>query len=81
MRCVAMLNETVPLEATLTVEEFAAKIKYHNGSVLRAIRDGRIHAIPFGQGWRIPAAEARRILASGLPYRSSSRVILGKAAK
>ncbi len=76
------MNETVPpIEAAFTVEEIAAQIKYHPGSVLRAIRDGRIHALPFGQGWRIPAAEARRILATGLPYRSTSRVILGKATK
>lgn len=60
-------------ESLFTVEEIAVGIKYHPGSVLRAIRDGRIHAVPFGQGWRIPASEARRILATGLPYRSNTK--------
>lgn len=64
---------TLPIEPPLTVEAFAALIAYHRGSVLRAIHDGRIRALQFGQGWRIPAAEARRILATGLPYRSNAK--------
>jgi excisionase family DNA binding protein len=56
-------------DAALTVEELAARIKYHPESVRRAIRQGRIHALPFGAGWRIPAQEVARILTNGLPYR------------
>jgi excisionase family DNA binding protein len=63
----------LPIEPPLTVEAFAGLIDYHRGSVLRAIRDGRINALQFGQGWRIPAAEARRILATGLPYRAATK--------
>jgi excisionase family DNA binding protein len=63
-------NEALPIEAALTVEETAEKIHYHPESVRRAIRQGRIHALQFGQGWRIPASELRRILATGLPYSS-----------
>lgn len=66
-----MMNEANQTDATLTVEELAAQIKYHPESVRRAIRQGRIHALPFGTGWRIPAAEVRRILCEGLPYRSA----------
>ena len=51
------------------MEQLAAEIHYHPESVRRAIRQGRIHALPFGVGWRIPATEAARILAMGLPYR------------
>ncbi|HZL13173.1 MAG TPA: helix-turn-helix domain-containing protein [Verrucomicrobiae bacterium] len=57
-------------EAALTVEELAAQIKYHPESVRRAIRQGRINALRFGAGWRIPAREAARILTTGLPYSS-----------
>jgi len=62
-----MLNKALPIETALTVEEAAEKFHYHPESVRRAIRQGRIHALRFGQGWRIPAPEARRILAEGLP--------------
>jgi excisionase family DNA binding protein len=54
--------------AALTVEELAAQIKYHPESVRRAIRQGRINALRFGAGWRIPAPEVARILTTGLPY-------------
>ena len=57
-----------------TVEEVAGQIKYHPESVRRAIRQGRILALPFGTGWRIPAAELHRILTTGLPYRSGAKV-------
>lgn len=70
-----MLNQTILTDAALTVEELASAIKYHPESVRRAIRQGRIHALPFGVGWRIPAAEVRRILAAGLPYRSPAAVV------
>lgn len=69
-----MLNEPTSNDAALTVEEVARAIRYHPESVRRAIRQGRIHAIQFGAGWRIPAAELRRILATGLPYNSSNAV-------
>lgn len=55
------------IEAPLTVEDFAAKISYHPESVRRAIRQHRIKALKFGEGWRIPAPEVRYILENGLP--------------
>lgn len=67
-----MNNTSLPTEAAHTVEEVAAKIKYHPESVRRAIRQGRIHALPFGTGWRIPNTELERILTTGLPYRHTS---------
>ena len=63
-----MRDDAVLTNATLTVEELAARIKYHPESVRRAIRQGRIHALRFGAGWRITATEAARILTTGLPY-------------
>lgn len=68
-----MSYEALENEAALTVEELAARIKYHPESVRRAIRQGRIHALPFGAGWRIPPDEAKRILTNGLPYRTPTR--------
>jgi len=65
-----MVTNELSNEAALTVEELAAKIKYHPESVRRAIRQGRIKALRFGAGWRIPAPEAVRILTTGLPYNS-----------
>ena len=62
-----MAHEVVPIEAALTVEAAAEKFHYHPESVRRAIRQGRIRGLRFGQGWRIPAPEVRRILATGLP--------------
>ncbi len=52
----------------LTTEQLAAAISYHEESVRRAIRQGRIRALPFGRNWRIPPDEVARILAHGLPY-------------
>ena len=66
-----MTNKATQTDAALTVEELAARIKYHPESVRRAIRQGRIHALPFGAGWRIPAQEVARILTTGLPYHSA----------
>ena len=67
-----MVTQALPNEAALTVEELAARIKYHPESVRRAIRQGRIHALPFGVGWRIPPQEVAKILANGLPYRKAA---------
>ena len=66
-----MKLHTLQNDAALTVEELAAQIKYHPESVRRAIRQGRINALRFGAGWRIPAPEVVRILTTGLPYRSA----------
>jgi excisionase family DNA binding protein len=66
-----MLDNAIQTAAALTVEELAARIHYHPESVRRAIRQGRIHALPFGAGWRIPAQEVARILTTGLPYRAA----------
>jgi len=68
-----MLTKALPIEAPLTVEAAASLFFYHPESVRRAIRQGRIHAVRFGQGWRIPAPEVRRILAEGLPVSVSGR--------
>lgn len=38
----------------LTVEEFAARIKMHPGSVRRAIREGKIYASRPSMGLRAP---------------------------
>ena len=67
-----MVNSALLNDAALTVEELAARIKSHPESVRRAIRQGRIHALQFGAGWRIPAQEVARILTAGLPYRKAS---------
>ena len=64
-----MLKQVTPNDAALTVAEFAAQIRYHPESVRRCIRQGRIRALPFGTGWRIPLSEVCRILETGLPYR------------
>ena len=68
-----MLNQVIETESALTTEAFAEKIHYHPESVRRAIRQGRIHALPFGTSWRIPAGEVRRIMSTGLPYRSNTK--------
>jgi excisionase family DNA binding protein len=67
-----MLNQVLPTAPARTVEEVAALIHYHPESVRRAIRQGRIHALQFGAGWRIPAPEVARILTAGLPYRKGA---------
>lgn len=72
-----MKNEALTIEAAWTVEAAAEAIHYHPESVRRAIRQGRIHALRFGQNWRIPAPEVRRILTTGLPV---SVGVAGKAA-
>ena len=53
--------------AGATVDQLAAAIGYHPESVRRAIRQGRIRALPFGRTWRIPPDESARIFANGLP--------------
>lgn len=67
-----MFDAATQNNVALTVEELAAQIKYHPESVRRAIRQGRIHALQFGTGWRIPAPEVTRILTTGLPYRKGA---------
>lgn len=67
-------------EQAHTVESFAATIQYHPESVRRAIRQGRIRALRFGQGWRIPQAEVNRILTQGLPCPREDSVIATTAA-
>jgi excisionase family DNA binding protein len=67
-----MTNQVETNAPALTVEELAARIKYHPESVRRAIRQGRINALQFGTGWRIPAPEVQRILTNGLPYRKGA---------
>ena len=49
----------------LTVKEFAAKLKLHYNTVLRAIKNKRINTIRIGYGskaaYRIPISELERI--------------------
>lgn len=59
--------------AGLTTEELAAAIGYHPESVRRAIRQLRIHALPFGRTYRIPTIEVSRIMAHGLPFVRGAR--------
>ena len=54
-------------ERLFKVNEVAAQIQQHPGSVRRAIRQGRIKAIRFGQTWRISPEELRRLMTEGLP--------------
>jgi len=51
----------------VTTNEMARLVRYHPESIRRAIREGRIHALPFGRSYRIPAEEVARILREGLP--------------
>ena len=66
-----MLETIAPSNAARTVKEVAALIHYHEESLRRAIRQGRVRALPFGNGWRIPETEVARILTEGLPYRAA----------
>jgi excisionase family DNA binding protein len=45
----------------------ARAFQWHPESVRRAIRQGRIHALRLGNGWRVPSDELARILRDGLP--------------
>lgn len=49
----------------LTIEEFAARIKMHPGSVRRSIKEGKIFATRPGVGkrspWRISESELERL--------------------
>jgi len=65
-----MLNNEPQIQAAQTVEGLARLVQYHPESIRRCIRQGRIRALPFGGGYRIPAAEVARILSEGLPYRA-----------
>ena len=46
--------------------ELANDLRWHEESIRRAIRDGRIAAVKIGRGWRIPVSELTRIAANGL---------------
>ena len=50
-----------------TTESLADAIGYHVESVRRCMRQGRIKSVRFGRFYRIADAEARRVLAEGLP--------------
>lgn len=52
-------------EEHLTVEEVAAKLKVHRGSVYKWIKAGQLKAVKAGDLWRIPEGELRRFLAEG----------------
>jgi excisionase family DNA binding protein len=64
-----MIDDTATstLTAPLTTAALAALLSYHPESVRRAIRQGRIRALPYGRTWRVPADEVARILREGLP--------------
>ena len=49
-----------------TTEAGASLLGFHNESIRRAIREGRIHAVRCGRLWRIPATEIQRIATEGL---------------
>lgn len=44
----------------------AAALGVHSRTIVRAIEDGRIEAVPCGKSWSIPRAEAERIKLYGL---------------
>lgn len=48
-----------------TPTEFAAVVKMHPETIRKCVRQGRIKALHFGRGLRIPASEAARILEGG----------------
>lgn len=58
------LLENLPL--LLEVDHFARILGFHPESVRRLIRRGRIKAKRFGSFWRIPRAEAVRIIENGI---------------
>jgi len=51
--------------------ELAATIHYHVVTVRDLIRAGRIRALKFGNGWRIPHDEFENIVENGLPVNLS----------
>jgi excisionase family DNA binding protein len=51
-------------------EELAEVMKAPVSTVYQFIREGRIHAIPWGTGKRIPREEFARILREGVPPKS-----------
>ena len=55
-------------QEVLTVKEAAARLKLNPETIRRWIKSGRIRAVSLGSdraGFRIPASEVARILASG----------------
>jgi hypothetical protein len=51
----------------IPVEVFAPKIGWHQESLRRACRQGRVKAVKLGRAWRIPRAEAEHIAQHGIP--------------
>lgn len=47
--------------------QLAALLGYHEETIRRLIREGRIRALRFGRNYRIPADEVARIMTEGLP--------------
>lgn len=45
----------------LTVEEVAALLRIHSNTVYRWCREGRLKALRFGKGWRIPRAALENV--------------------
>jgi excisionase family DNA binding protein len=51
----------------LTVEQVAQCIDWHPESVRRAIRQGRLHAVKLGRGWRISEETMENVRLHGIP--------------
>ena len=49
-----------------TTDYLALQIQYHQETIRRLIREGKIQAIPFGRTYRITEKEVARILKEGL---------------
>lgn len=54
--------------------ELAGLVSFHPESVRRAIRQGRIRALKFGNSWRIPSSEVARLMTQGLGAPSAESV-------
>jgi len=59
------MTETVEHARVTKPKDLAAALGVAHSTVTRAIRDGRIRAIPVGASWRIPRDEHERIIAEG----------------
>jgi excisionase family DNA binding protein len=60
------VTEAMTAGRLLEPGELAGLVSFHPESVRRAIRQGRIRALKFGNSWRIPSAEVARIITQGL---------------
>jgi hypothetical protein len=49
----------------------ASKIDWHEESVRRALRQGRIKGIKLGRGWRISRGVLAEIMVNGIPPRGA----------